>query len=205
MNNKDAYKFSNYTNIKAIIDFLEQTGKTEKDINLYEVWLLSYLVTLYTKDNTLTKKIISGKKYVFIADTLIIDNLKFSPKTRQIKNVIRKLETLGFITRHIQDKKKRFISINEMLLKLWKVENWTMNAVSYLMKYEPEKYDSISNNFKPKLKNYSDLIDRFNNNYDMEGKGFDTSQINKQLFFYLQECSKNGNGPDRSNKYKNQY
>lgn len=188
--NKKTYKYNSYTNVKAVIDFLEKKGKKESDLNAYDVWLLSYLISLFTKENTLEKRIIEGRKFVFISDSLIQDNLKFSPGERQLKNVVRKLENFGFISRHIENKKKRFLSIDKEFLKLWRVSEWTMNPTAFLMKYDPERYKYIYNRFKPILKNYNDLIDRFNDNYDMEDKDYEVSAIGKQLWAYLEACSK---------------
>lgn len=188
--NKNEYKYNSYTNVKAVIDFLEKNGRSEGNLNAYDVWLLSYLVSLYIKENSLEKIVIEGRRFVFISDSLILENLKFSPGERQLKNVVRKLENLGFLDRHIVDKKKRYLAIDKEFLKLWRVTDWTMRPVAYLEKYDKRKYKSIYNEFKPKLKNFSELLDRFNDNFDIEDKDYDTRKIGTQLWAYLDACSK---------------
>ena len=188
---KESYRYNSYTNIKAIKDFLELNKKKLSEIDLTTIHILSYLVSIYLDKKTgLRTKEINNKMFIWVSDNLIMKNLiLLSIQERQTKNIISKLEKLCFIEREIINN-KRYISINKKFLELWRNENWNISPVGYLKRFKPHYFESIKTEFDLHL-DLKDLFERFNDNYNLEGKPYNAMDIYNQLRSYLKTCYDN--------------
>lgn len=133
-------------NQKVIIEFLESRGYSKKDLNIIDVYFLSFLVNV-SKNDLYKSTYFENQKYFLIMNNLIIKNLIFlNIGSRQIGNIINKLENLDLLKRYVENKTLRYLKVNDEILNSWYIHEDFSN-IEKLQKFEPEKWRGIINEF----------------------------------------------------------
>ena len=113
------YRWRLLIDIKGLEEFKTLSGM-QVQLNIKEVWLLSFIIEIYLAKKGINSSQIKGSKYIYITDRLILKNLKYlDVKPRQLKAMIGKLCELGYLSRIIKDYNKRYLKVNQELLNRW--------------------------------------------------------------------------------------
>jgi hypothetical protein len=113
------YKWGIYVNIKGLEEYKINKG-IDISLSLKEVWLLAFIVEIYYANKGIISIRYNSKKYVYVTDNLILNNLKYlDVKPRQLKAMLGKLCKHGLLSRYIENRNKRYLNVSQDLLHYW--------------------------------------------------------------------------------------
>lgn len=196
---KDNYIYNVNINQWVVLKFLERRDiKDFKSLKVEHIYLLFAIVYLYNQKN-LKSKVINDSRFVFISDSLLIGNLPFiGCGSRQLKSRLKVLLYYGFIKRHIEDERIRYLSVDNLLLHLAGYGALEVSPVTRVEKWITKEYKEIYNKYKGQFtgrKKITDYIASFDNtehSYWYMDKNYRPSldDVLRRLELYLIECVK---------------
>lgn len=182
---KERYRYNLFINTKAIWDFLVLNKTQSIVINTTQIHVLSFLVAMATTQGITFVTDELGIKYIYVTDNFILNNLKFlGVQRRQLKNILRQLESAKTIERKILDNNKRYVRVHPKLLDLWHVDNWTTTASAYMAKHMPRLWESLQSDWQPQLgaDGFKEVIDWCNSQIDIQQINYNDYDQTHKLF-----------------------
>lgn len=190
----DNYEVKNFQfvfsiNQKIILEYLLNLKLTSKELNYIDVCFISFLVKI-SQSNLCNSMILENEKYYFVMNNFILKNLIFiNIGSKQIGNIISKLEKLGIIKRHIENNNSRYLKVNDFILTNWNVnDNKGLTATERLKKYKNDLWKQIENEF-----GFENDFQLWIVNFDytnIKNQNESLSKISSGLWRYLTECKK---------------
>jgi hypothetical protein len=183
------FQFVFSINQKIILEYLLSMGLTTKEINQNEICLISFIVNV-SRLNYCKSIIIDNEQYFFIMNNFIINNMIFFRiGSRQIGNMINKLERLGMLKRHIENKNCRYLKVNDFILNGWNINDEKFTSSDKLKKFRPDLWETIEINFGAE-NDFAFWINSFNNHKDRK-ESEPLLDVASNLYSYLETCKRN--------------
>lgn len=115
-NNNYIYGF--WINQKAVNDWLLYNNR--ELITISELYVLCYIISVWNNPNGLIHEVKDSKKYIYLNDKVITDNLIFLKiEKRQLKNYISKFVKIQLLKVYIKNNSERFINVDSKLIELY--------------------------------------------------------------------------------------
>lgn len=180
------YLFS--VNQKVILEYLQSIGKNQSEMTLSEICFLSFIVKI-SMSKFCKSKVFENERYILIMNDYIVNNLLFiNTGSRQIGNMINKLESFGILKRRIEDKNKRYLKVNDFILNGWDLNKFLTNTEK-IKRFRPDLWQIIINDFGSE-KDFERLINNYNSKFK-KNESVQLIDIAGDLYSYLEKCKKN--------------
>ncbi|GGD28877.1 hypothetical protein [Flavobacterium orientale] len=183
------FQFVFSINQKIILEYLLNIGLTTKEINQNEICLISFIVNV-SRLNYCKSIFIDNEQYFFIMNNFIINNLIFFRiGSRQIGNMINKLERLGMLKRHIENKNCRYLKVNDFILNGWNITDENFTIIDKLKRFKKNLWQTIENDFgnENEFKLWVSSFDAQENRSGTEN----LKDVASSLYKYLETCKRN--------------
>jgi hypothetical protein len=202
---KNQWAFIKYCRLKKMNLFALRKQK----LKAHHIELLFFLVDVCTIKNLITKDF-NSVTYTYVGTNFILNNLpilflrdfknettkEYNRLNRTIQNYIKTLKNLGLIDVKIDKQNKRYIQVDNDLLRYCNKGKFKITPYEFMNKYFKENLKALKNKYEPILrkglyeKNINTFFNEQHRNQIIQKNYFIDNDLLYRLETYLKECVK---------------
>lgn len=179
------YRYGSYVNYKAFKDFHILKNVCDLYFKSPHCLLMAFIVESFHKNDKMPMIEINKERFVLMNSNYILDNLIYlKVKPRMLKIYLNELKTSEMIKVHIEGENNRYINVDKSLIQLCYEIDYSIRSINFLQKNKPTLWKGFVNEWQPHFKSkkeWKDFIDDFNDQRDIEGYSYNTTNIYEHL------------------------